>query len=130
MVQRNEGKLAKETYWRKQLVAQTASGLSIAQWCRQNHLSASLFYFWKRTIAGRDGSLGQPAAKLAAASMTEATFARVRLSPPATAPTPTSPMADGLIQILLSDGLCVRVAPGFDAPTLARVLDVLEARSC
>jgi transposase-like protein len=82
MAQRMGRDLAKETHWRKRLKAQAASGLSIAHWCRQNKISTSLFYFWKRTIIHRDGSHGKPM-ETAAASKASVTFARVQLTPPA-----------------------------------------------
>ena len=38
--------------------------------------------------------------------------------------------AAAAIEIMLAGGQVVRVAPGFDAPTLSDVLAVLERRSC
>ena len=129
MAQRIGRSLTKETHWRNRLLAQADSGLSTAQWCRENKISTSLFYFWKRTIAQRDGYPKKPMQKVATISKSSAAFVRVRVTPSATVAA-VAPMAAGLIEILLGNGLAVYVAPGFDEPTLARVLDVLEARTC
>lgn len=131
MVQRNGRNPAKENYWRKQMRAQAVSGQSVARWCRQNNLSAPSFYFWKRTLAQRDDPTTPRPTR--SADKPSAAFAQVLLTGapvPASASAMGAPMAEGPIQILLRDGLAVRVAAGFDAPTLARVLDVLEARAC
>ena len=62
------------------------------------------------------------------------TFAAVRVeASPALVPTPSAHVSrdSGLLEIIFQDRVpLVRVRPGFDAPTLARVLDVLEARAC
>lgn len=37
--------------WRKRLLAQQASGLSVASWCRQESVSAWNFYAWRKRLA-------------------------------------------------------------------------------
>ena len=139
MARRNRRNSFKETYWRKQLSRQASSGLSIAGWCRRHNFSNSLFYFWKKTIAERDGCLSESTPHGAMNSVERVPFARVRLIQPAETVDPAARMATGreavertggLIEILLSDGLAVRVRPGFDEPTLGRVLEILKDRSC
>jgi len=44
----------KEGFWRLVLEEQTASGLSIRQFCQQEELQESSFYSWRRTICQRD----------------------------------------------------------------------------
>lgn len=122
--------LAKETFWREQTQRQAASGLSIAAWCRQNQVAISSFHYWRRTLARRD--------KLITTTMTDpalaAAFVPVLLEtrPHAQPPQPDPVIHDAaLIEILLHHRSArVRVAPGFDASTLARLLDVLEQRAC
>jgi hypothetical protein len=148
MVQRIRRNLAKETHWRKQLARQAASGLSIAGWCRRHKISIFLFNYWKRTITRRDECLRKPRHEIATVSMAPVSFARVRVSRSPKACGEVAPIAahrsgeslrveqestgrtSGNIEILLSDGLAVRIAPGFDEPTLGRVLEMLRNRSC
>jgi hypothetical protein len=55
-------------------------------------------------------------------------FARVRIGPE---PPPATPeAAGGGVEIVLADSRVVRVGAGFDAPTLRRVLAVLEGGQC
>jgi hypothetical protein len=120
----------KEAFWRERLAQQAASGLTIVAWCRQNGVAGSLFHFWKRTIGRRDTGRPGPRPKTTVRPKEPAVFAQVVLAP---APAPADPQAlpaGGAIEIMLAAGDVVRVPSGFDAPTLARVLAVLEARPC
>ena len=120
----------KEAFWRGEMDRQADSGLSIASWCRQNQISSSLFYHWRRTLRLR-GERGQsPKARPA---MADPKFVPllVASAPADLAPSAPNSQGAGFIEIVLDDRLRrVRVRPGFDAPTLARVLNVLEPRSC
>ena len=130
MAQRIRRDTEKEAFWRERLAQQAAGGRTIAAWCRQNGVAGSLFHFWKRTIARRDaGRLGPPP-KTSARRKAPAVFARVVLAPPPPPPHPESLPARDAIEIMLCGGQVVRVASGFDAAALARVLAVLEGRSC
>jgi transposase len=97
-------------FWREHIHSCEASGQSIAAYCRANGLSAPSFHWWKR--------------KLNSSSPPSALFAEVH---PESLP---SGGEDAAIEILVASGRMARVRPGFDAATLARVLAVLEARSC
>jgi transposase-like protein len=114
----------KEAHWREQLALQADSGLGIAAWCRHNQVSLSLFHYWRRTLARRD----QPTAQSEPARV--ASFAAVLVENPPSQPNPQI-QDDGLLEIIVPDRPArLRVAPGFDAPTLSRLLDVLERRAC
>ena len=124
----------RETLWRQRLADQAASGMSITQWCRRSGTSASLFHYWKRALAKRDGRRLKPP-RCSATARNEArpqaaAFARVMIA----SPTPKSQLAasaaDPAIEIVLSGSRVVRVGAGFDAQALARVLALLEERSC
>jgi len=138
---------AKEACWRDRLHRQADSGLTIVEWCRRNNVSRSLFHFWKREIArreaaGREGPPPQPEAPAGledSAVAAAAPFARVVLAPGQESPAPACAAAsepnavaraDGTIEIVLANARVVRVAPGFDGPTLGRVLALLEGRPC
>jgi hypothetical protein len=47
---------AKEAYWREVLGRQASSGLSVRAFCKQERLTESQFYAWRRTIGQRDDS--------------------------------------------------------------------------
>ncbi|HOF31884.1 MAG TPA: hypothetical protein PK441_13620 [Burkholderiaceae bacterium] len=130
MAQRRGRDLEKEALWRGRLAEQAASGCSICAWCHQNGIQDALFHYWKRTIARRDSSPGASDSAAPSAAGDRALFARVVLTPP---PAPTlaqSRPGDGCLELIVAGGHVVRVPAGFDAPTLARVLDVLAARPC
>jgi hypothetical protein len=124
----------REALWRQRLADQAASGMSITQWCRRSGTSASLFHYWKRALAKRDGRRLKPPRRQAAAKneaqTQEAAFARVVIASPIPKPQLTASAADPAIEIVLSGSRVVRVGAGFDEATLARVLAVLEERSC
>jgi hypothetical protein len=101
----------KEQQWRRWIGQWRASGLSVRAFCDRRGLAIPSFYAWRRTLERR-------AAQVPA-------FVPVQV------------VADGLpaqaggLEVVLRDGRAVRVAPGFDAATLRRLLAVLEGeRSC
>ncbi len=44
----------KQRYWRSVLERQAASGVSIAEFCRSEGVSAPSFYSWKRALGGSE----------------------------------------------------------------------------
>ncbi len=48
----------KEAYWRGQFARQSASGLSIRSWCRENGVSEPTYYVWRRELRKRDHKRG------------------------------------------------------------------------
>ena len=104
--------LKKEAFWRRAVAGQSRSGLSVKAWCRKQGLSESSFYWWRRELARRTAQTGQAA------------FVPIRV-------TEEGPgRADQQIEIVLTDGRCVRVTGSVDRQALADVLDVLERRAC
>ena len=128
--------LSKEALWRRRLADQAASAISITQWCRRSGISDSLFHYWRRTLAQRDGRRLKPPRRQAAAKnkaqSPPAAFARVLIAPPVCdPPSPSSPAGSGtLIEIVPGEPRVVRVGAGFDALALTRVLALLEERPC
>lgn len=102
----------KETYWRRQLQKQKASGLSLRAFCRQHALAESAFYYWRREIEWRDREHNRTATRA---------FVPVEVKTPAHAPS---------IEVALACGHVVRLRPGFDADTLRKLLALLEESSC
>ena len=104
MASGNAGRGAK--VWQEVVRRQQASGLSIAQFCRQEGLAQASFYNWRKKLATDRDSL----------------FLELQL------PQLNNAAA---CEIVLPDCRVV-VPPGFDADSLSRLLDVLrqEEKPC
>ena len=100
----------KEHQWRRRIDQWRASGLSVRAFCARHGLATASFYHWRRMLQRR--AAGEPA------------FVPVQVVADAV---PTQPSA---LEVVLTDGRAVRIAPGFDAATLRRLLAVLEGRPC
>jgi hypothetical protein len=87
------------------------SGLSVRAFCEKQGLSEPSFYAWRRTLAARDA-------------------AAVRFVPVQVAgepmPTTTADGSAGALELVVGAGRRLRVGPGFDGPTLIRLLALLE----
>jgi hypothetical protein len=148
----------KEAWWRRTVRRQGRSGLSVRAFCQKQGVREAAFYFWRRELVRREAAEG--AAKLALAERPGAAFVPVRLAgiPAASAAGeavgravrageaaaavwrhgPASVPDAGRIEIILSGGGRVHVAPPVDRQALADVLAVLsevgpggeEARPC
>jgi len=103
--------------WRQIVEQQKSSGLSIARFCRERHIAESSLFSWKRRLACEEEATAAPA------------FVLVK---PASAPEglTTSKSSGGAIELHLGHGRHLLLRPGFDAPTLAAALAVLEGRDC
>src|SRR5262249_5676486 len=101
----------KERQWRRWISQWQASGLSVGGFCARRGLGTASLYTWRRVLERR--ARERPA------------FVPVQVvadTPPAQA----SPL-----ELVLADGRAVRIATGFDAPTLRRLLAMLEGEgSC
>ncbi len=47
----------REAFWREAVARRDASGLSVRGFCQGENLWESAFYFWRRTLAEREGTL-------------------------------------------------------------------------
>jgi transposase len=102
----------KEQHWRHLIQLWQHSGLTIRAFCAHHHLSQPSFYAWRRQRQQRD------------------TVAPPRFLPVQVVPEPP-PQPITSIEVVLADGRCLRVTPGFDPATLRQLLAVLEGRpSC
>jgi hypothetical protein len=106
----HRGKGSKERFWRSMVRQCRQSGLSVSAFCEEQGLSQPSFYWWRRTLAERDAQAVD--------------FVPVRL---ASEPEPgqADASASGL-ELVLGGGRRLRIAAGFDAATLQRLLAVLE----
>lgn len=107
----------KESFWRRMVGRQAASGSSVRGWCREHGLAEYSFYAWRRELARRDAEAGQPV------------FVPVRVA----ASAPTSPErgraenGEGWLEIRLAGERCVRIQGRVDRQTLSDVLVVLAS---
>jgi hypothetical protein len=101
----------KEQQWRRWIGAWRGSGLSVRAFCARHGLSEPSFYGWRRLLERR--AADRPA------------FLAVDVA------ADDRPAQASALELVLSGGRTVRVAPGFDAGTLRQLLAVLEeGRSC
>src|SRR5262249_55505914 len=100
---RDEGK---ERQWRRRINQWRVSGLSVRAFCAQHGLSSARFYNWRQVLARRAAE--------------EPVFVPVQ------GVADVGPAQAGALEVVLVDSRAVRVAPGFDAATLRRLLAVLE----
>jgi len=107
----------KEQFWRRMLRQWRKSGWGIAQFCRQEGLSAASFYAWRRTLAQRDAEA--------------AVFVPVRVVASPVDPADDVDNATTGLELVLAAGRRLRIGPAFDAATLRRLLALLEeGRPC
>ena len=107
----------REAMWRQILAKQAASGLSVREFCRRQKLTEASFYFWRRTIAERDGKGDRPVTE----RPTLPTFLPVRVSDEAP--------STALISIELAGGRVLRLPETTSTERLVALVDALEART-
>jgi transposase len=111
----NQQVTSKERFWRMQVRRWRTSGLSVRDFCAEQGLSEPSFYAWRRTLAEREATAVQ--------------FVPVTVTPEVTPEVKTRAGADGsagAVELLLGGGRRLRIGPGFDGPTLTRLLALLE----
>jgi hypothetical protein len=102
--------LVKESQWRSLLARHDRSGLSVRAFCELHGLSEASLYAWRRTLQERDSAKVQ--------------FVPVHVTPE---PKPTTTDGStGAIELVLGASRRLRIGPGFDGPTLTRLLALLE----
>ncbi len=112
------------TYWQKQVSNWSKSGLSQAEYCRREKLSASTFYSWKGQLLGRTKNHKKTSGKKRHAKHSSDLIQSLE--------------ADGDCQVgvscasppyevVLSGGRGIRVGPDFDPDVLKRLITVVES---
>ena len=114
--------VAKEAYWRRMIARQADSQGSIRAWCRKQGVNEATFHWWRRVLARRDAE-GKPPVRGDTKTRSTA-FVPVRITEDRSKP------VDPRIEIVLTDGRCVRVHGSVDRQALADVLVVLEGDRC
>jgi hypothetical protein len=100
----------KRQYWSTHINDWQASRLSQTEYCRRHELKFHQFVYWRRKFAP------QAAMPIALVQVPAAAVARARgCFSPSTA-----------LRVALAPDVCIEVSPGFDAPTLQRVVTALR----
>jgi hypothetical protein len=119
--------LTKEAFWRRMIARHEGSGLSVRAWCRRHRLAEATFHWWRRELSRRDAEqAGLGSGKVAdrVAPGGASSFVRVHVAEDRPGG------ADPPIEIVLTDGRCVRVSGVVNRQALMDVLEVLaSARS-
>ena len=107
---------ANRRQWRTKVEAWRTSGQRLSTWAREQGISRDALEYWKQQFSDK-----------ASASVRERSNGPLTLVPVQPA---TSALAPSPIEIMFDTrpSLRLSLSPGFDAASLARVLDVLEAR--
>ncbi len=103
--------LGRHSYWRQVLARWRRSGLSVRVFCRAEGINEPQFYWWRR-------KLSQPKPKEPAPA-----FVPVHV-----VHEPAADLETRSIEVVLANGRCLRVGPGFDPRTLVTLVDLLEDR--
>jgi hypothetical protein len=106
----NQQRTNKERFWRRQMRRWRTSGLSARAYCAEQGLSEPSFYAWRRRLAEREAT---------------AQFVPLTVTPEVRIATEVDGSA-GAVELVLGTGRRLRIGPGFDGPTLARLLALLE----
>lgn len=95
---------------------------------RKHAISSGMLYTWRQQILGKQLELvSRPTPRFAQVEMAPAPQ-RLESPHPSPAPVPPASRPDGVIEIVLPGGACIRVDAHVDDRALRRVLRVLEGR--
>jgi hypothetical protein len=132
MGRRGDRDVQKERMWRRLVLGQSRSGLSVRAFCEREALKESAFYFWRREIARRDGQAAatpkapSPRTRAVAGRSTELVARRVRRAFLPVAIGPGSLGASARIEVRLPSGIVLGIGSGVDAATLGMVLKAVR----
>jgi transposase-like protein len=99
--------------WQSLVSEQQESGQSMAAFCRGRELHKSQFYYWKKRL--REAATPQ--------------FVEVRVAKPPLSQRDSCSALGSTIEVRLSNGRSLVVAPSFDASHLRALLAVVESES-
>jgi hypothetical protein len=97
----------REQFWRNAIAGWNKSGQSIRGYCSERQLSEASFHSWRRELAKRD-----------------------QTSPAALTFLPVHVRAEALVEVVLPNGLVVRVPAAANAATVAALVAALGATPC
>jgi hypothetical protein len=100
----------REQFWRDTIAAWKESGQTVTAFCAARGVAEATFFAKRRELTPRDQSPNAPAPGVS--------FAAVRV------------IADPTVEIVVPDGLVVRVPVGADPITVARLVQALRGGLC
>jgi hypothetical protein len=106
-------KTSKAVYWQEHISQWSESGLTQAEYCRRNKLSAAAFNWWKGQLRRKS--------KAQKNSPTSMQFVEVHGVPPAHAGRRET------YEVVLSQGRAIRVGSDFDLDALKRLIAAVES---
>jgi|SRR5579883_212967 hypothetical protein len=113
--------------WAERVTRLKESGLTARQFAAKTGLNAQSLRWWRWQLSSK--STSPPSTTRALVRRPATTVAK---SPPRISPLTFVEMTAAVdvdrLEVVLPSGVRIRVRPGFDADTLGRLLDVLEAR--
>ena len=123
----------KAALWRVRVSGQSRSGLTVRAYCRAEGLGEAAFYWWRRTLARRDGDSAGPSqgrgpsdapGSPCAGALRPARGTFVELAVPA--------VSEGAppVEVVLRCGRVLRVREGFSPETVSRLAALLEGEAC
>lgn len=114
----------KEKYWRREILHQQNSSMSVVQYCTANGLGLSSFKWWENEIRKRDKIEAVESICLGTDVDVEEhsnPFVALRLEEPA---------SSGALEIFLPGGAAIKITETTPMNLLARVLKMLEGTRC
>jgi transposase len=106
---------AREQHWREVVAQWRQSGLAVHRFCLERGLAETTFYRWRGELERRDGL------KVDRREGSKVQFLPVRVTR-----REVPSRADAGIEVVLANGRCLRVRPGFDRTTLVEVVQLLD----
>jgi hypothetical protein len=111
-----------ERYWRRQIAAFGASGLSGHEYCRHRGIRYTRLLNWKRRLADRDAALSDSAQPSGRPD-----FKQVHLDD-SSAPEDQRPGAEIAMEVVLGNGIVLRLADQCSMNLLAAVISVVGVK--
>ena len=106
-------KTSRAVYWQKHLSQWSKSGLTQAEYCRRNRLSAAAFHWWKGQLRRKSKAKKNPSTLMQ--------FVEVHGVPPAH-------VGHGeTYEVVLSRSRAIRVSRDFDSDVLKRLIAAVES---
>ena len=112
----------REAFWREVVARRDVSGLSVRAFCQGENLRESAFYFWRRTLAEREGMLPTRRQVKSKRASAPAAFVPVRIR------RETLPLTNEVLQERPRGGV-LWFSESTSASRIVEVIRALEART-
>lgn len=99
--------------WQQRILERQSSGLSVRQWCADNNIQESRYYYWLQTLRNEELALRKP----------DGVFAELQLN--GSRPAERDRKPDGICAVIRHQGLCLEICNGADPTTLEATMRAL-----